>query len=404
MPQPESDLVRSDSPADAVSVTPVADKAGIALFISLPRRLYAGLAGFVPPLDLEQADLLHPAKSAFYRHASVQMFIAWRSGAPVGRICAQVDFVAQSQDADAPGYFGALDAIDDRAVVHALLDAAQDWLRAQGMRGMRGPLTPSPNGESGLMIEGQSEPAMIAMPWHPVWLADHVAAFGFDETNDLLSYRMPLDGTTEMAHAVPDGMKPGQGALRNIAIKSLSKKEIAQQGEVLRTLYNDAWKNTWNFVPLQSYEIESMIKQLAPLLRSEHYVQIEQNGVPVAMALVVPNLYDIAGDLGGAPSPFGWARLGIRLLRHRFTSARVILLGVSSRLQGTLLGALMPGVAIAELFQRGHSLPYNHVDLGWIREHDMPMRRLIERIAPLPNKRYRVYERAIERPAPDTGP
>lgn len=33
-----------------------------------------------------------------------------------------------------------------------------------------------------------------------------------------------------------------------------------------------------------------MIKALRPVLRPEHFVQIDQNGAPVAMALVVPNI------------------------------------------------------------------------------------------------------------------
>lgn len=142
-----------------------------------------------------------------------------------------------------------------------------------------------------------------------------------------------------------------------------------------------------------------MINQLKPLLRPEHYVQIDQDGEPVAMALVVPNLYDIAGDLNGFPSLLGWVKLGTRLLTHRFHSARVILLGVTRRLRGTMLGALLPSLAISELMRRRSALPYEWVELGWIQASDTGMRSLAESLVPEPYKIHRLYEKALTDPA-----
>lgn len=141
--------------------------------------------------------------------------------------------------------------------------------------------------------------------------------------------------------------------------------------------------------------MSAMIEQIKPLLRPEHYVQIDQNGEPVAMAMVLPNLYDIAGDLGGAPSPLGWIRLGYRLATHKFRSARVILLGVSSKLRGTMLGSLLPSLAIVELMRRGHTLPYKWVELGWVLENDTGMRNLAESLVPHPHKTHRLYEKTL---------
>ena len=131
------------------------------------------------------------------------------------------------------------------------------------------------------------------------------------------------------------------------------------------------------------------------MIRPEHLVLVERDGVPVGFALVLPNIYDIVGDLGGAPSPLGWIRLVTRLLRNRFTSGRVILLGIAASLQGTTLGAMMPSLIIAELMRRGREMPFRTVELGWILEDNMRMRRLIERLSPKPNKVFRLYERAL---------
>ncbi|MFS3134625.1 hypothetical protein ACLRDC_04485 [Gluconacetobacter sacchari] len=381
--------------ADQLVITPVSGLRQLSHFIRLPRRLYAGLPGYVPPLDMEQKDLLDPRKSAFFGHGRAQYFLAMRAGRPVGRISAQIDDLAIERLGENIGFFGALDAVDDAAVVTALLDAACDWLRERGMVTARGPFTLNSNGELGVMIEGHDAPPMIAMPWHPRWLPPLIEACGFAKAMDFVAYQMDIGPQAEEKHLVPSSLRLGEGRLGTVSTRGMRKGRIAEDGEILRQLYNDAWRNNWGSLPLTADEMKAMIAQMKPILKPEHYVLIEQNGEPVAVALVVPNLYDIAGDLGGAPSPLGWVRLAARLLRHRFRSARVILLGVSSKMEGTALGAILPALAIAELMRRGHSLPYRMVEMGWIVETNMPMRRLIERLAPEPCKRYRVYDRGL---------
>ncbi|QDH26019.1 hypothetical protein D5366_11285 [Neokomagataea tanensis] len=380
------------SPPDSLVIRPVVNKRHIQTFITLPRHLYAGMDGYFAPLDMEQNDLLNPRKSAVFRHARIRYFLAWRGKTPVGRIAAIVDHRALEHWGEAVGSFGALDCVPEQAIVSALIKAAQAWLVQQGMQTMRGPVTLSGNGESGQMIEGQDQAPMVGMPWHPKALGGMIEAAGLHKTEDLLSYRLDLDEHTEEKFRVPGDLKIGEGRLGAISVARLSKKEVASQGEVLRQLYNDAWEEKYNFVPLQDYEMQAMIAQLKLVLKPEHYVQIDQDGVPVAMALVVPNVFDIAGDLNGSPSPLGWVRLASRLLQHRFESARVILLGVTRRLHNTMLGALLPSLAIAELLRRRHSLPYRWVELGWIQESDTRMKNLAEAIVPQPYKRHRLYE------------
>lgn len=382
----------TSEPSEVV-VRPVVTKQELHSFITLPRTLYQGMEGYVPSFDLEQDGLLNPDKAAIFRHADIRYFLAWRYGRPVGRIAAIMDRLAIGHWKERIGQFGALDALPEQVIVTALLEKAESWLCGQNVGKIRGPVTLSGNAETGTMIRGHHEPPMIAMPWHPPEMDSLIREAGYKKTEDLLSYRLELGDDVLERFPVPSGVKLGEGRLRNITTRSLSKKQIMMQGEILRRLYNDAWAHKYNFVPMQDYEMTEMIHQIKPLLRTEHYVQIDQDGEPVAMAMVVPNLYDIAGDLGGAPSILGWLRFAERLIFHRFTSARVILLGVTRKLHGTVLGALLPSLAITELMRRGRHLPYRWVELGWIQETDTGMRNLAESLVPEPYKIHRLYEK-----------
>lgn len=378
-----------------IIVRPVKTRKELRRFITLPRSLYQGMEGYVPSFDLEQADLLDPKKAAIFRHAEIQYFIAWRYGKPVGRIAAILDHLAISHWQEKIGQFGALDALPEKEIIFALLHAAETWLRKHQVARCRGPVTLSGNAETGMMIKGQKEPLMIAMPWHPPQLDGFIREAGYQKTEDLYAYRLDLTEDLEEKFPLPKGMKLGEGRFKSISLRNLSKKEIVQQGEILRTLYNDAWSQKYNFVPMQEYEMLAMIKQIKLLLLPEHYVQIDQDNQPVAMAMILPNLYDITHDLNGDPSPLGWARFAHRLLTHKFVSARVILLGVSKKLHGTVMGALLPSLAIAEMMRRMKNLPYQWIEMGWIQQSDKGMRSLAESLVPEPYKTYRLYEKNL---------
>ncbi len=379
--------------ANPVIVEPVSGKRALGAFIRLPRILYAGMPGFVAPLDLERRGLLDPAKSGFFAHGRAQYFLASRGGQPIGRISAQIDEAGLKTWGEAIGCFGCLDAIDDRSVVAALLHAARGWLLAQGMQRMRGPLALSINGETGLLATGQALGSVIMNPWHPAYLAHHLEALGLPIIKTLVSYTLPKTGAGWQTR-----QKRGEALRRRLPklrVRGLDPKRLPEEGRLLRDLFNDAWHDNWSFVPLTQPEVDLMIRELKPVLVHDDFVVIELDGEAVAFALMLPNLYDALEGVGGAPSPAGWAKLAWRMYRRRYRSARVLLLGVRRRFRDSTLGALLAGILMDELLERFGRYPYEAMDLGWVLEDNTRMRRLIESLGVQPSRTFLVYEESL---------
>ena len=377
----------------SITIREVSGRADLAAFIRLPRMLYAGMPGFVAPLDLERRGLLDPRKSGFFAHGRAQYFLAMRGDAPVGRVSAQVDDAGVAAWGAPIGCFGCLDAIDDRGVVSALLDAARAWLARQGMTRMRGPLALSINGETGLLTTGQALGSVIMNPWHPAYLAGHLEALGLPVAKTLVSYSLPkTGGGWQTRQKRSEALRRRLPKLR---VRGLDPKRLAEEGRLLRDLFNDAWADNWSFVPLDQAEVDLMIRELKPVLVPDDFVVIELEGEAVAFALMLPNLYDVLEGIGGAPSPAGWARVAWRMYRKRYRSARVLLLGVRRRFRDSTLGALLAGILMDELLERFGRYPYETMDLGWVLEDNTRMRRLIESLGVQPSKTFRVYEQAI---------
>ena len=108
-----------------IDVQLVTAPAGVTLFAALPRQLYRGMSGYVPPLDIIQRDLMAPSKNPFFAHAEAAFWVASSGGQPVGRISAQVDTLENADGNVRTGHFGNLAAIDDAKVVAALFEAAE---------------------------------------------------------------------------------------------------------------------------------------------------------------------------------------------------------------------------------------------------------------------------------------
>ncbi len=377
---------------NSIDVRPVADKAGLQGFLSLPFRLYADDPNWVPPLYLERQDHLSPKNNPYYQHAEVQLFTAWRAGQCVGRISAQICELHQERHKDGAGQFGFIEAEDDAEVFAALFGAAEDWLKARGMSCSRGPFSHSINEEVGLLVEGFETPPQFLMGHARPYYDAQIAAAGYAKAKDVLAYSYDPrpDIPRAMAAMVKKVARSG-----DMEVRKFSKKNLARDLDVIISIFNDAWSDNWNFVPMTQAEI-SHLGQNLKLLVPEEYVSIAYyQGQPAAMAVSLPNINEAIADLNGKILPFGWAKLLWRLKVKGVASARMPLMGVAKQFQGSALGAALGVAAIDAVRQHHASVGTRLAELSWVLEDNMAIRGIIESLNAKPYKRYRIYEREL---------
>lgn len=373
-------------------VQPVSGRRELSEFIRLPRRIYAGLPGFAPPLDQERREFLHPGRAPVFRRGQVQYWLAWRDGRAVGRISAQVDPVSIASWGEPIGMFGCLDAIDDAQVVAELLATASRWLSDRGMEKVRGPFALSINEEPGLLIEGQEVTPMLLSPWHPAYLARHIEVAGLTPVKDLLAYCLSLNQPrVEETLRVPDRLI-GQFTLRGPNLQRLR-----DEAEIIRGIFNDAWRGNWGFVPITADEMASISKSLRPLILKDSVIIAELEGEPVGFAMCLPNIYDCIYGFNGRLLPMNWARLAWRLFRRSYRSARILLMGIRSDLQFRPAGSVLPIAMVGEFVKRGLKYDLQEIEMGWVLEDNRRVRSLIEAYGGSVSKRFRLFEGSIDR-------
>jgi GNAT superfamily N-acetyltransferase len=370
-------------------IEPVSGRKQLNEFIAAPWPIYRDDPNWVPPLLFEQKQRL-TSKNPFFEHAHWQAWLARRNGRVVGRISAQIDRLYQERHGQKTGYFGMLEAPDDARLFAGLLQTAEGWLREHGMERVRGPFNLSINEECGLLVEGFDSPPSIMMGHARPYHGRHIEAAGYSGARDLLAYYIAPDFEAPRVMT-----RLAETVARQVMIRPLRRKELKQELEILRDIFNDAWYNNWGFVPFTEAEFAD-IGELLSLLVDDDFVQIaEIDERPVAMIVALPNINEVIRDLNGRLLPFGWVKLLWRLKFRYPTTCRVSLMGVRQEYQHTRLGPALAFMVIDAARRAVIRRGIRGAELSWILEDNAGMRNILETIGGRIYKRYRIYEKAL---------
>jgi len=359
-------------------------------FINLPWKLYRTDPCWVPPLKMERKWHLS-AKNPYFEHAEFQAWVACRGKQVVGRISAQIDQLHLQRYHDATGFFGLLEAEDNRETFHALFTVAEEWLRHRGMKQIRGPFSLSINDECGLLVEGFDSPPPIMLGHALPYYGSRVEEQGFAKEQDLLAYRVTTD-TPQPRHLEMLIKRSG----KEVTIRPMRKDFFAEDLKIIQDIFEDAWSDNWGFIPFTPAEFAELGKNLKLLVDVDFVRIAEVNGEPAGMMVSFPNLNEMIKDLNGRLLPFGWLKLLWRLKVRGAKSARVPLMGVKHRFQGSRQGVAIALMMISPLHMKARKEGIKEVDMSWILEQNQAMRKIIESVGSTLYKRYRIYQKELE--------
>ena len=375
-----------------VEIVPVVGIGKFLTFCRIPRQIYKGMDGFAAPLDAERWTAFAPKLNPHFKLVDSQAFIARKDGRWVGRILAQIYKNGVVPVGASPAQFGCLDAIDDEAVVGALLDAAETWLKAKGADTIVGPFSPSVNAESGMLIDGFTAMPMIFVPWNPRYLPDLVEVHGYSKARDLYSYRYDVRPSDR---EVKGSIMARPEWAQRLKIRTLDLKNLKSEAPIIVDIFNDGWSGNWGFVPFTLEEFLSVADGLKYVMPVDGGFMVELDGVPQAFGIVLPNLHEILADRDGTLFPLGLPKVISRVRNHAFKSGRLALFGLRRALQRKAVGGVVILAFIEELRRRSRSSSIDHVEFGWVLEDNAGMRRPIEFSGAQVDKIHRVYEKHL---------
>lgn len=359
-------------------------------FLNVVEEIYRDDKYYVRPLDMMLKDRLSP-QSPFFQHATGTLFLAYKAGRCVGRICVHIDHEHLGKYRDGVGFFGFFDTIDDQAVADALLNRAAQWLKERDIKRIRGPLSLGMNDEVGCLVDGFDYPPMLMMPHHRPYQGGLIEANRFERVRTMYAWKYEVGNLKRRVQEAHDEIEK----LPEVSSRPVNMNNIEGDTRIVMDLYNDAWAENWGHVPMTPAELRSLAKDFRLLLRPEITRIAFVNGEPAAVAIAAPNLNETLSDLNGKLMPTGLFKLAYRLKIRQTETARLIILGIAKRFRNQRKYAGLSLYLYAKLNQGGQHLGIKWGELSYTDEANGPVNTAIKMMGGTIYKRYNVYERDV---------
>jgi hypothetical protein len=372
----------------AVEIVPVSSPRELHQFIRLPWKIYRGNPCWVPTLLMEQTKMFSKKHFPFFEHSEAEFFLAKREGEVLGRIAAIKNNNHLKVYNDGVGFFGFFETVDDREVARALLDQAGEWLKARGLKAIRGPENYSQNETAGLLVDAFDKPPVIEMTYNPPYYKEHIESAGFQERMKLFAYA--IEGATE----IPERLARVVENIRQNAdftVRQVNMKRIEEEVDKIRSVYNSAWSENWGAVPFTDNEIKELKNKLISIVVPDLCLIAEINGEAVGTSITVPDFNEVLIKLkSGRLLPFGIFKL--LWYQRKISGVRTIIMGVKKEHRHKGIDI----VFYYETFKNGLRHGFHKGEMSWILENNKPMRQALDKIyGTRIYKTYCLYEKEL---------
>ena len=377
-----------------VSQLDLADRRDVGRFIQFPFHLYRDSPLWVPPFVDEVRSQLDPNRHPFYQHSEAAFFVALEGDEVVGRLSVLDNARYNKHNPDMPptAFFYHFDVVEDRAVCHALCDAAFEWARGRGLERIWGPKGLIHIDGQGVLVEGFEHRPAMGIPYNYPYYDGLLKDAGFEGQLEFVSaYIDRKISLPERFLQLAEKIKKRRG-LRSVSFKS--KAELRALVPKLTEVYNRSFIEVQGYVPVTEAEAEAIgnrILAIADPRLIKVLVKEEDAGDEIiGFVLTYPDLSAAIQRCRGRMWPLGWFHLLREFRRTQWLNLNGI--AILKRYRGLGGNALL----YAELY---HALIDNkqflYGDLVQVQETNARMVRELEAVGVKPYKKHRVYSRSL---------
>ena len=355
--------------------------------LNLPWEIYKDDRSWVPPLKLTVKEILDEKKHPFYKTSEVQSWLAVEGDRVLGRIMAIYNHAYNKFQDTNVGFFGFFECHNNQAVAFELFNEAEKWLRKKGAKKILGPVNPSTNYETGLLIKGFEDPAQLMMTYNPKFYESLFEQYGFKKAKDLIAYRLDTDfQMPEKIVRISERAEKRHG----ISYRKINLKDWNNEINRMHDIYNSAWEKNWGFVPMSDEEFFHTAKDLKSIVDPNLIIFVEVKGETAGFIVALPDFNQVFKNIpSGKLLPFGI----FKLLRSKnyINRCRVITLGVKEQYRNLGLGPILYNRAHQKIIEAG----YSEIEMSWILEDNLPMNKPLQLMGADPYKTYRVFEKEL---------
>ena len=373
------------------------DKSLLKQFVDFHWSHYRNQKQYVPLLDYEflgskllgMTGYFEPT-NLFFKHGISKFFIAFRGKEIVGTCNAFVDHSYNSHWNEKRGFFGNFECVNDPEVSQALLNAAENWVREQGMNAIRGPQNfPMNEATPGFLVEGFESRPVIYYHYNYPYYSDLATQAGYQVIKHVRSWEVSVQHNSIAENL--DRLSKKIISRYDLTIEDWGQRPYKVRKKEMFEMYNDAWNDNFGFVPFTEEEFYKILDDMQLIMIKKLFLFIYVKGEPAAFFGAVPNLFEkLVPPAQGKGSELIRA-VKMILGKSKIKGFRIGYLGVKKKFRHMGLD----GVLLWKQSQESKKLGYNYSDMGWVLEDNKATVRLIERCGASPSKKYAIFEKRL---------
>jgi len=367
-----------------IKIKEVVDKKALKDFVCFPLFLYKNDNFYSPPLVKDM--MIHLSeKNPFFKRAKAKFFVAYKDGKPLGRIAALVNYAHLDYHKDNVGFFGLFECVNDQNVANVLFMKAEEFLRENNLKLMRGPMNLSTNEECGFLYDGFDTPSMIMIPYNPAYYNDLTESFGFKKVKDLYCFLADIPDILPKKIERIAQFAEKQG----IRARAIKLKNLKQELYAFMDVYNEAWAQNWGFIPITKEEIDYMAEKLKQIALPELVIVAEKNGNPIGFFGAIPDFNEVLRKIKGKLTPL--SILKALYYKRKIQSIRLLLFGVKREFRHKGVESIM----LKQAFIGSRKYRFKKVEFSWVLEDNYETINLTQILNARRYKTLRIYEKTI---------
>jgi hypothetical protein len=372
----------------------VTNKKLIKDFLNMPVSLYAKDNNWIRPLDDDIEKIFNPVRNKYFKRGNAIRWVLYNSeNKPAGRIAAFY-LNDQRENEQATGGIGFFDCINDQKAADTMFDASKEWLLANGMEAMDGPINfGSRETFWGCLSEGFYEPN-YNMPYNFKYYNNLFENYGFKNYFNQFTFHMDLKPGLMDPIIYEKGKKLGEDP--KYSFKNIEIKNIDKYADDFVTIFNETWSKFPGVNLMRKDQAIRMFDKMKFVLDPRIMIFGYYGERPIGIFLMIPDLYQVTKHFNGKLHLINKLRLLYNLkIKKSNTKVIGLIFGVVPEFQNK--GVADGMILFFEDEVAKPNFTYTDLEMNWIGDFNPKMIKLVNYIGGKVKKTHITYRYIFDR-------
>ena len=306
-------------------------------FVNFPLKLYRDNAHYAPLFYGDEKALLSESTNIYSDYTKSKFFLAYDGrGKVVGRVGAIINYADNKKTGVKSVRFTRLDAVDDKEVFAALMNAVESFASSEGIKVVHGPLGYNDMDKEGLLIQGFEYDETYGGVYNYPYYLPRLEELGYQKEFDWIERKIFVgDKVDERYQRMSEVVKTRYRLKELIANDMKASYVIDTYADAIFKVVDEAYRKLHGTVPFTEKAKQALVSGLRIIVKPRYLSVIaDESGKIVGFGLILPAIWHALHKSRGKLFPFGFLYF-LPLLFKKPKEAEMALIGVVDEYRNT---------------------------------------------------------------------